>query len=114
LPHHFHHDLHKRGRFPPALVGHDTGDIRCHVAGDILYPPAPRLAAPALSLVRLSTVGLLPSRIREGYGLGWSPRRQRTLGLTAGFVRMALRITPSVVRHWPAARRARRRAGRLA
>ena len=32
----------------------------------IVYPPAPRIAEPVLSLVRLTTVGLLPAAIREG------------------------------------------------
>jgi uncharacterized protein (DUF2236 family) len=36
-----------------------TDDARL-LARDVLHPPAPRVAAPALSLVRLQTVGLLP------------------------------------------------------
>jgi uncharacterized protein (DUF2236 family) len=102
------------GRYMDAMLSNGdiaVGDNARLLARDILYPPAPRLAAPALSLVRLSTVGLLPSRIREGYGLAWSPRRETMLSLSAGLVRTAVRVTPSVVRHWPAARRARRRAG---
>jgi uncharacterized protein (DUF2236 family) len=105
------------GRYMDAMLA--SGNITVTdtarlVARDILYPPAPRLAAPAFSLVRLPTVGLLPSGIREGYGLSWSPRRDAMLGLSAGLVRGALRLTPPVVRHWPAARRARRRAVRSA
>jgi uncharacterized protein (DUF2236 family) len=91
-----------------------VGDNARLLAREILHPPAPRLAAPALALVRLWTIGLLPSRIRQGYALDWSPRRERTLRVSAGLVRTALRVTPSVVRHWPAARRARRRAERSA
>jgi uncharacterized protein (DUF2236 family) len=46
------------------------------LARDVLYPSAPRLASPALSLVRLQTVGLLPPQIREDYGLPWSGWRE--------------------------------------
>jgi uncharacterized protein (DUF2236 family) len=86
-----------------------TDDARL-LAGEILQPQAPRLAAPALGLVRLQTVGLLPARIRADYGFPWSPRRERLLGLSTRLVRATLRLTPPVVRHWPAARRAARRA----
>jgi uncharacterized protein (DUF2236 family) len=80
------------------------------LARDVLHPPAPRLAAPALSLVRLQTVGLLPPGIREDYGFPWSARRERLLGVSTGLARTVLRVTPPIIRHWPAARRARRRA----
>jgi len=86
-----------------------TADARL-LAREILYPPAPRLAAPALWLVRLQMVGLLPATIRAGYGYSLSPRREAWVGLSARLVRATLRLTPPVVRHWPAARRAARRA----
>jgi uncharacterized protein (DUF2236 family) len=86
-----------------------TDDAR-ELARDILCPPAPRLAAPALGLVRLQTVGLLPPAIRAAYGFSWGPRRQRLTAVSARLVRAALRLTPPIVRHWPAARRAARRA----
>jgi uncharacterized protein (DUF2236 family) len=82
------------------------------LARDVLYPPAPRLAAPVLSLVRLQTIGLLPPGIRKDYGLPWSARRQRLLGVSTGLVRTVLRVTPPIIRHWPAARRAHRRGVR--
>jgi uncharacterized protein (DUF2236 family) len=103
------------GRYMEAMLSSGaiavTDNARA-LARDVLYPPAPRLAAPALSLVRLQTVGLLPPRIREDYGLPWSPRRERLLGASTGLARAVLRVTPPIVRHWPAARRARRRAVR--
>jgi uncharacterized protein (DUF2236 family) len=86
-----------------------THDARL-LAWDILYPPVPRLAAPALSLMRLQIVGLLPARIRASYGLEWSPRKEALVGLSARLLRVALRLTPPIVRHWPAARRAARAA----
>jgi uncharacterized protein (DUF2236 family) len=84
-----------------------TTDARL-LAREILYPPVPRLAAPGLGLVRLHTVGLLPASIRAAYKISWSPRRETLMTLSARLVRTALRLTPPVVRHWPAARRAAR------
>jgi uncharacterized protein (DUF2236 family) len=86
-----------------------TDDARL-LAQEILHPPAPRPAAPALWLVRLQTIGLLPPGIRAGYGFSWSPRREAWAAASARIVRTTLRLTPPVIRHWPAARRAARRA----
>jgi uncharacterized protein (DUF2236 family) len=101
------------GRYMDAMLASGaitvTDNARM-LARDVLYPPAPRLAAPALSLVRLQTVGLLPPGIREDYGFPWSARRERLLGVSTGLARTVLRVTPPIIRHWPAARRARRRA----
>jgi uncharacterized protein (DUF2236 family) len=85
-----------------------TDDARL-LAREILHPPAPRPAAPALWLMRLHTGGLLPARIRAGYGFPWSPRSDTLLGASTRLIRTTLRLTPSAVRHWPAARRAARR-----
>jgi uncharacterized protein (DUF2236 family) len=86
-----------------------TDDARL-LAREILHPPAPRPAAPALGLVRLQTIGLLPPKIQAGYGFSWSPRREAWVATSARIVRTTLRLTPPVIRHWPAARRAARRA----
>ena len=83
------------------------------LARSVLYPPAPRLAEPALSFMRLATIGLLPPVIREGYGFAWSGRKQAMLRLSAALIRNVLRGTPGVVRHWPAARRANLESVRL-
>ena len=103
------------GRHMDAMLSSATITVTDNarmLARDVLYPPAPRLAAPVLSLVRLQTVGLLPPRIREEYGLPWSTRRERLLGVSTGLARTVLRVTPPIVRHWPAARRAQRSLAR--
>jgi uncharacterized protein (DUF2236 family) len=105
------------GRYMDAMLS--SGEIAVTdtarmLARDVLYPPTPRLAAPAFLLVRLQTVGLLPPSIREDYGLPWSARREKLLGVSTRFTRAVLGVTPSIVRHWPAARRAARRAARAA
>jgi uncharacterized protein (DUF2236 family) len=101
------------GRYMDAMLSSGAiavSDTARMLARDVLYPPVPRVAAPALALVRLQTVGLLPPAIREGYGLPWSERRQRLLGVSARLTRTVLRVSPPIVRHWPAARRMRRGA----
>jgi uncharacterized protein (DUF2236 family) len=100
-------------RYMDAMLS--SGDIAVTanarmLAHEVIYPPALHLAAPALALVRLQTVGLLPPAIREDYGFPWSARRERLLRASTGVVRALLRVTPPIVRHWPAARRAQRRA----
>jgi uncharacterized protein (DUF2236 family) len=94
------------------LTGGDIAvtDTARTLAQAILYPLVPRPAAPAMALVRLSTIGLLPVGIRQGYGFSWRTRQEAMLRLFAGLVRSALRVTPPIVRHWPAARRAGRQA----
>jgi uncharacterized protein (DUF2236 family) len=103
------------GRYMDAMLA--SGDIAItdnarRLAGDVVYPPAPRWAAPALSLVRLPIIGLLPVTIREAYRFSWSAREERMLRRSAGLVRRMLPVTPSIVRHWPAARRAARQVTR--
>ena len=100
------------GRYMDTMLSSgaiSVSDTARMLARDVIHPPAPRLAAPALALVRLQTIGLLPPGIREDYGLAWSVRRERLLGVSTRLVRTALRVTPPIVRHWPAARRAARR-----
>jgi uncharacterized protein (DUF2236 family) len=76
------------------------------LARAIVYPEAPRLAAPAVALMRLTTIGLLPPAVRAGYGFAWDERHEVRLRRWAGLARTLLPLTPSVLRHWPAARAA--------
>src|SRR5918996_3078621 len=80
------------------------------LARAILYPEAPRLAGPAIGLMRLTTIGLLPPPIRAGYDSPGGARQEAMLRRWAGLVRALLPLTPSVLRHWPAARAADRAA----
>jgi uncharacterized protein (DUF2236 family) len=85
-----------------------TGTAR-DLARQILFPPMSAPAWPALAMLRLATVGLLPPVLREQFGLPWSPRRARALQASAALVRGVLPVVPSALRHWPAARAAARR-----
>jgi uncharacterized protein (DUF2236 family) len=84
------------------------------LASGLLHPPAPLAARPLLALARLPTVGLLPPAIRSGYGLAWSPGRERALRALGTVSCRMLPWLPGVIRHWPRARAAaaRERAGR--
>jgi uncharacterized protein (DUF2236 family) len=81
------------------------------LARAILYPHVPAVLAPATAVLRLITIGLLPPAIRAAYGFPWSARRDTALRGLAWLVRTLLRLTPPVLRHWPAARGAARRSG---
>ena len=81
------------------------------LAAALLMPPGRRWVAPALWLGRLTTIGLLPTSIRDGYGFPWRARDARRLRAAAAVLRAARRVTPPLLREWPAARKvpARRR-----
>lgn len=78
------------------------------LAPSVLYPTPfpPRLAWDAAHLISLS---VLPDRLRRGYGLAWSPARDRGLRRLAGISRRLVPLIPSTLRYVPHARRAERR-----
>lgn len=84
------------------------------LARDLLRPPGLGVVPPARWLVHLTTVGLLPPTIRAAYGFRWDARHARALGATAAVVRGLLPLVPPVLRYWPKARAAYRRARRAA
>jgi uncharacterized protein (DUF2236 family) len=61
-------------------------------------------------LTRLVTIGLLPPRLRERWGLEWTPGHQRELELFSGLVRATAPRVPERLRFFPDAYKARRRA----
>lgn len=65
---------------------------------------------PLFDALNLATVGLLPPTLREGYGLGWGPQRERLLGAQTTLVRRLMPLVPALVRELPSARSADRRA----
>ena len=80
------------------------------VADAILRPRRlPLPLRPAFDALNLATVGLLPPTLREDYGLGWGPQRERLLGAQTSLVRRLMPLLPSLVRELPAARSAGRR-----
>jgi uncharacterized protein (DUF2236 family) len=94
-----------------------TDDSRA-IARSIVDPRLPRplkpAARPAIELLNLATVGLTPPVLRERYGLTWGPRREAMLNASAGAVRRVLPLLPSLLREFPPARTAGRRAAAAA
>jgi uncharacterized protein (DUF2236 family) len=71
----------------------------CH---DLLYSRAvPWYLLPLLPVNRLITTGLLPERIREEYGLVWSPGRERLFRFGARMARLTYPRLPTPVRRLP-------------
>jgi uncharacterized protein (DUF2236 family) len=71
----------------------------------VLEVPVPRLAVPLREAVNQMTIGLLPSRVRRGYGLRWDPARRIALRANQEYVRrMVLPLLPGRVRKVPSAR----------
>jgi uncharacterized protein (DUF2236 family) len=75
-----------------------------------LNPPLPFFTRPLVEALNLASVGMLPPKLREELGLPWSPNRERLLEASRVLVRRALPALPSLLREFPPARTARRRA----
>jgi uncharacterized protein (DUF2236 family) len=74
------------------------------VADSVMRPPVPRLAWPAVELVRLVTAGTLPPRLRGELELEWGPGRDRALAASQGAVRRLLPLLPALLHRFPKAR----------
>ncbi len=78
----------------------EVSDAARTIAHDLLYSSnIPLLLRPMLPAQRLASIGLLPSRIRSGFGLAWTPARQRVLDVSLGFLRRTYPYVPRPVRH---------------
>jgi len=84
-------------------------DTARRLATDVLSLGLPRVAQPVVGIARLPVVGMLPETIRTGYGFRWTPRHERALAIVTSVTRYVVPALPSLLRHWPAARRAARR-----
>ena len=69
-----------------------------------------RLAWPLFEPVRMATAGMLPGRLRSELGLNGRSLEGRLLGAQARLLRAALPLMPGLVREFPRARVAERRA----
>jgi uncharacterized protein (DUF2236 family) len=81
----------------------DVTDTARMLSQGLLSPPLGP-AAPLFRLARLTTIGLLPPVIREGYGFAWDERRERSFHRCVAMLRRTRSVLPQVVREWPAAR----------
>ncbi len=79
-----------------AMISGDVlvvGETGRQIAKALFAPPLIGRLARALSF---AGIGLLPPRIREGYGFVWSDRREKVLHGLARFSRRMRRLTPSL------------------
>jgi uncharacterized protein (DUF2236 family) len=74
------------------------------LARSLLSPPLGPAAALLFSPVRLTTIGLLPSAIRQGYGFAWDAHHDAAFGRFVSLVRHVRWCLPRMLREWPAAR----------
>lgn len=79
------------------------------VARIVMRMPAPFVLRPALLAAEQITIGLLPPRVRDLYGLRWDRYRQAALDLTFASLRLALMAVPAPLRQMPFARAAHHR-----
>ena len=68
------------------------------------------LAWPLFEPIRMATAAMLPERLRRELGLTAGPLGTRMLGVHARLLRTALPLVPGLVREFPRAREAERRA----
>lgn len=78
----------------------------------IRRPALPLAPAPAVDLLALPGLALLPARIRDAYGIRWDARTARLASVVGGGVRAWTSVVPADWRSMPPARRAYRRARR--
>lgn len=108
---------------PPSVEAFDTymdrilasgqiivGAKAKRLAHDVLYPRA-WLLRPAAPAFRLVTGGLLPEKLRDGYGLQWNRTREKRLFRIARVIRLLLPLIPPILRIVPNARK-NEKAGR--
>lgn len=87
-------------------VTETTRDVAASILAPELPLPARPAAWPALEVIRLVTVGTLPESLRAELDLPWGPLRERLLAASQGTIRRLLPLLPSLLRQFPAARRA--------
>src|SRR4051812_39384011 len=82
------------------------------VAAATLRPQVPgaALARPAVEYFNLVTTALLPAWLRDELGLPWTPRRARPHAAQRNVIRRLIPVLPSLLRDFPPARSAERRA----
>jgi len=98
-----------RARMAALIEG---GEVRVSptarmLAPSVLYPMRlpPRIAWDAAHLISFS---VMPPAIRAGYGISWSPARERGMRRVASISRRLLPLLPPGLRHVPQARAAER------
>jgi uncharacterized protein (DUF2236 family) len=96
---------------------HDSGrivvgpDARA-LAASLLAPPGAWIAWPAIAMNRTLTIGLLPARVRDGYGWPWSADDERRFRRLVRRLARMRRWLPTGLAWWPERRQLVQAAGR--
>jgi uncharacterized protein (DUF2236 family) len=93
-----------------TTAGLDVSEEARRLAPWIVRPPLSPALWPVARFQELVTVGLLPEPLRRAYGLRWSEGRARLLGASGAAARALVPRLPALIRRWPHARAAERRA----
>jgi uncharacterized protein (DUF2236 family) len=72
--------------------------------------PVPFLGRPVVEYFNLVTTALMPAWTREELGLAWGPKRERFHAAQRNVIRRLIPVLPSLLRDFPPARTAERRA----
>ncbi len=72
-------------------------DITHRLARQVLRPNVSGVLRAFMPLIRFTTTGLLPERLREAYGFEWSPAQQATLDGMSWVIRLVRPILPSSI-----------------
>jgi uncharacterized protein (DUF2236 family) len=80
-------------------------DTTRDVAEVVVHPDLPAIAWPATELLRLVTVGTLPTQLRAELGVGWGPGRERLLAGSQAAIRRLVPLLPALLHRFPGARR---------
>jgi uncharacterized protein (DUF2236 family) len=75
------------------------------VVDAVLRPDLPRVAWPAVELLRVITVGTLPAGLRDELGVDWGPGRERLLAGSQVAIRRLAPLLPALLHRFPSARR---------
>jgi uncharacterized protein (DUF2236 family) len=90
--------LEREMRRGPALPG--AGSLE--VAETVLHPPVgSRWARPGMDTLAFVTTGLLPTELRRGYGLSWTPAHAAAFAALARSLRLATAALPRRLRISP-------------
>jgi uncharacterized protein (DUF2236 family) len=82
------------------------------LARDIVRPPLPLVPVALVDLAVLPGLALLPARIRQDFGIAWSPATEHLASWLGRAVRVWTALLPADWRAMPQARAARRRLTR--
>jgi uncharacterized protein (DUF2236 family) len=74
-----------------------VGPVARFIGQDVIHP-RPWILKPAGPLFRLITGGMLPERLRQGYGFSWNERREKRFWLATTMIRGLLPLAPRPLR----------------